>query len=91
MGFGGADIDRFEELGTLRLIFEEDFSLMSQGSFEEPARDLNFKYPDLDPEDSDFIYPWWNILPEYTHAPHWGANAGEPGTACPAGGSRTLP
>lgn len=86
LGFGGAAIDNVEDFGTLRLVLEEDFSLMSQGSIEQPARDVDLALPDLPQDDPNYIYPWWNLKPEYTHEPHWGTGYMEPGIACPAGG-----
>lgn len=82
-GFGGDAVNEVDNYGTLRLVMEEDFSLMTPGSIEEPARDCDIAIAYDDPE---FTYPWWNLKPEYTHEPHWGTGAEEDSYACPAGG-----
>lgn len=92
IGYGGDAISEIDKLGTLVLRLEEDFSLMSAGSIEAPAKDVNIE---IDWEDPDFTYPWWNLRPEFTHQPHWGTGAewstDDEGNrissyACPAGG-----
>lgn len=83
IGFGGDAISEVEKYGTLRLVMEEDFSLMTDGSIEEPAKKVKLEIP-MDSE--EYTYPWWNLKPEFTHIPHWGTGAEDPGYACPAGG-----
>ena len=79
MGFGGAAISEVEKYGELELVLEEDFSLLTEGSEEEPAVDVQLELDE--PE-----YPWWNFDPKYTHLPHWGVGGESPAVACPAGG-----
>lgn len=83
IGFGGDNISEVDNLGTLRLVLEEDFSLMPTGSIEEPDRDIDISIHDDDP---GYTYPWWNLDPEFTHEPNWGTGYIEPGYAGPAGG-----
>lgn len=83
-GWGGALITEAEKYGTLREVFSEDFSLMADGTEENPAI-----YTDMtiDPNAPNYEYPWWNMDPKYSHQPHWGTgNEGEGSASCPAGG-----
>ncbi|MDE6331295.1 MAG: hypothetical protein K2L80_01710, partial [Muribaculaceae bacterium] len=75
----GNAISEVEKYGELELVMEEDFSLLTAGSEEEPARKVNLVLDN--PE-----YPWWNFDPKYTHLPHWGTGGEGLAVACPAGG-----
>lgn len=75
--YGSANAE-IEKYGSLRLLLEEDFSLLTTGSEDMPDFMTKLEYEWDDPL---FLYPWWNFRPEYTHTPHWGV-----GGAYPAGG-----
>lgn len=62
--------------GTVVEVMYEDFSKMSNGSFEEPDLNTNINYGM-----GEYEYPWWNLKPEYTTLPNWGSDH-----AYPAGG-----
>lgn len=75
----GQDINITDKYGTLTLVLEEDFSLLTTGTEESPDFNTVLTY---DWDDPNLQYPWWNFLPQYTHEQHWGV-----GNAYSAGGS----
>lgn len=67
-----------EDLGTTRLIMEEDFSKITEGEFLNPV-ETNMTISASSPE---YTYPWFNMKPEYTKLPNWGCDE----SVLPAGG-----
>lgn len=65
--------------GTVVELIYEDFSKMSTGSIESPdlTTEINYDYWGGECE-----YPWWNLKPEYTGLPNWGANYAWPAGGC---------
>lgn len=57
-------------LGTLRTVAEEDFSLMTEGTEEEPSKASMF-YSENDPS---YTYPWTNMKPGFCHLDGWGGH-----------------
>ena len=68
------------DYGTIDVIMEEDFSLMSTGSEENPDFDVMTGLDWMNQEDG-CDSPWTNMRPEYTHVSGWGAS-----NIFPAGG-----
>lgn len=68
-----------EDYGTRAEVMTEDFAKMTTGEYE---------YPDLITEinldESEYEYPWWNTNPDFTTLPHWGSTSAYPagGTVC---------
>ena len=62
--------------GTEVVKMYEDFSKMSTGSIDAPDfdTDINYNHP-------DGIW-WWNVKPEYTTLPNWGAHYAYPAGGC---------
>lgn len=97
-GDGCAEVDRY---GRMETVAEEDFSLLTTGSEEQPdlSESLEINPYLLDDEgfiildeygnptpNPEFEYPWNNMKNEYTHTPGWGV-----GNAYPAGGALYFP
>lgn len=79
IGFGGDAISEVEKYGELELVMHEDFSLLTAGSEDEPAKNVDLTL-------KEYKYPWWNFDSCYTQIPHWGVGGEYPAVACPAGG-----
>lgn len=76
--FVGSEIpEEIKALGELELLLEEDFSKVTEGSEDAPV-DQDFQIKDSEPE---YMYPWTDMRPKYTHVPGWGI-----GNAKAAGG-----
>ena len=84
LAYAGPSENDIAKYGTLTEVFSEDFSKMSAGSIEEPETSIDLC---IDWQSPEFEYPWWNLKPEFTNAPHWGAGAEEPGKCGQAGGA----
>lgn len=78
IGTSGDDISLIEQLGTLHLKVEEDFSLLTQGSPEAPDMSVNLEVNSMEL----FQNAWWTFNSAYTHTPNWGVNS-----SYPAGGT----
>lgn len=80
LGVAGGGIEQVTKYGDLTLLIEEDFSLLSTGTEEEPDTETILNYEWDDPE---YQYVWNNMKPEFVHGNlKWGI-----GNAYPAGGS----
>lgn len=90
IGLAGGGIEQVTKYGELTTIIEEDFSLITTGTEEEPDRSVALDIPTMivDPstgnaiENPDWQYVWNNMNTDYTHGDaRWGI-----GNAYPAGG-----
>lgn len=90
IGMAGGGIEQVTKYGELTTLIEEDFSLITMGTEEEPDRSVALDIPTMivDPsngnviENPDYQYVWNNMDTQYTHGDaRWGI-----GNAYPAGG-----
>lgn len=79
-GYTQSQFPEIEKMGTLELVIEEDFSLLTTGSYETP--DLSTRLEMEWGDGKDYRYPYTNFNRAYTHVTDWGA-----GNCFPAGGS----
>lgn len=101
MAFAGDGCAEVEKYGSLIPVVEEDFSLLTTGSEENPDLSANLEIDPYMRDEDGFIiidsygnpvpnpeyeYPWNNMRNEYTHTPGWGI-----GNAYPAGGMLYFP
>lgn len=67
------------DYGTPVEVINEDFSLMTAGSYGNPDTSVELT------SDQISSYPFWiNMLPEYTHQPGWGGHYLSPAGGCVA-------
>ncbi len=64
LGVAGGGIEQVTKYGDLTLLIEEDFSLLSTGTEEEPDTETILNYEWDDPE---YQYVWNNMKPEFVH------------------------
>lgn len=78
IGVSGDDLGLIDELGTLHLKLEEDFSLLTMGTPDNPDMDVDMSVNSMEL----FGNAWYTFNSEYTHAPNWGMH-----NCYPAGGT----
>lgn len=84
LGLTGTDAEKAADYGEMTLLIEEDFSLLTTGSEENPDMNTVLNYEWDDPE---YQYVWNNMKPEFVHGDlKWGI-----GNAYPAGGMVCFP
>lgn len=81
VGAAGDAINFTDEIGILHLMVEEDFSLLTQGSEDEPFELVKLDYT-RDQCMEKFDNVWYSFKPEYTHTPNWGVNSSYPAGGC---------
>lgn len=72
------NFEEIERLGELKLKVEEDFSLLTTGSEDEPDMMTDLT---VDPFEL-FGNAWWSFNSKYTHTPNWGVNDSYPAGGC---------
>lgn len=70
----GDGINFVDQYGELELKLEEDFSLLTTGTADEPDSHLRLDYTIFECLDL-FDNVWYTFKPEYTHIPNWGTNS----------------
>lgn len=72
------DFDEIDKYGDLILKVEEDFSLLTTGSEDEPDMMTLLEVNSMELFDN----AWWTFNAKYTHTPNWGVNDSYPAGGC---------
>lgn len=81
IGAGGTEINFTDLYGDLELKLEEDFSLLTQGSEDEPNERVKLNLTQAQSIEQ-FGNAWYTFKAEYTHSPNWGVSSSYPAGGC---------